>query len=53
MRLTVKKNIGYAYLPIELTAVGTSLEIEIFGKYVPAQVAPDVLYDPNGTALRN
>ena len=50
---TVKKNIGYACLPIELTPVGTRLEIEIFGRYVPAHVAPDVLYDPNGAALRN
>ena len=49
---TVRKNIGLAYLPLELATVGTPLEIEIFGDMVPAQVAPLVLYDPKGEALR-
>jgi glycine cleavage system aminomethyltransferase T len=49
---TVRKNIGLAYLPLELATVGAPLEIEIFGDMVPAQVAPPVLYDPKGEALR-
>ena len=49
---TVKKNIGLAYLPHELAKEGTALEIEIFGKLVPAHVAPRILYDPEGKALK-
>ena len=49
---TVKKNIGLAYLPLELTKEGTALEIEIFGELVPAYVAPRILYDPKGKSLK-
>jgi len=49
---TVKKNIGLAYLPLELSEEGTSLEIEIFGELVAAQVAPRIMYDPEGNALK-
>jgi 4-methylaminobutanoate oxidase (formaldehyde-forming) len=48
---TVKKNIGLAYLPLELAKEGTALEIEIFGEMVPAQVAPRIMYDPEGKVL--
>ena len=49
---TVQKSIGYVYLPLELAQVGTPLEIEVFGERVRAEVAPDVLYDPQGERLR-
>jgi 4-methylaminobutanoate oxidase (formaldehyde-forming) len=49
---TVEKNIGYAYLPLALTALGTQLEVESFGERFNAEVAADVLYDPQGTRLR-
>ena len=49
---TVRKNIGYAYLPVELAGAGKKFDIEIFGEMVPAQVVPDVLYDPKGETLR-
>ena len=48
---TVKKNIGLAYLPLELAEEGIPLEIEIFGKFIPAQVAPRIMYDPEGKVL--
>jgi 4-methylaminobutanoate oxidase (formaldehyde-forming) len=48
----VRKNIGYAYLPLELAKQGTKFEIEIFGEMVAAEVVPDVLYDPDGEAIR-
>jgi glycine cleavage system aminomethyltransferase T len=32
--------------------VGTKLEVEVFGKRVPAEVANDVLYDPKGDRIR-
>ena len=49
---TVKKNIGYAYLPLELAKPGTELEVEIFEKMIPAQVGPRVIHDPKGESLR-
>ncbi|MBW2428045.1 MAG: GcvT family protein, partial [Deltaproteobacteria bacterium] len=49
---TVRKNIGLAYLPLELAKEGTPLEIEIFGELMPAQVAPRILYDPRGEVLK-
>jgi 4-methylaminobutanoate oxidase (formaldehyde-forming) len=49
---TIGQNIGLAYLPLDLAAKGTRLEVEIFGERVRAEVAADVLYDPQGTHLR-
>jgi 4-methylaminobutanoate oxidase (formaldehyde-forming) len=48
----VGKNIGYAYLPLELAEEGTRLEVEMFGELVPAVTTADVLYDPPGKALK-
>jgi 4-methylaminobutanoate oxidase (formaldehyde-forming) len=49
---TVGRNIGLLYLSPELAAPGTALEVEVFGERVPAEVAPDVLYDPAGARIR-
>ncbi len=49
---TVGKNIGYAYLPVELATEGTPLEVEVFGERVKAEVAADVLFDPKGERIR-
>ncbi len=49
---TVSKNIGLVYLPLDLAREGTSLTVDVFGDMIPAQVAPDVLYDPKGEHLK-
>lgn len=49
---TVGKSIGLVYLPMEAAAIGTSLEIELFGERYAAQVDADVLYDPKGLKIR-
>jgi len=49
---TVRKNIGFAYLSVDMDPEKTKLEVEIFGETVAAEVAPDVLYDPTGAALK-
>ena len=49
---TVRKNIGFAYLPLDQVPEKTKLEVEIFGQTVAAEIAPDVLYDPAGEALK-
>ena len=40
----LKKAIGFAYLPIAATALGTQFEIEIRGRRVPARVVPRQFY---------
>jgi 4-methylaminobutanoate oxidase (formaldehyde-forming) len=49
---TIGRNIGLAYLPLELARPGVQLEVEVFGERIPAEVAVDVLYDPQGARLR-
>jgi 4-methylaminobutanoate oxidase (formaldehyde-forming) len=49
---TVRKNIGYVYLPSELAKEGTPLRVDVFGEMVPATVTANVLYDPSGARLR-
>jgi 4-methylaminobutanoate oxidase (formaldehyde-forming) len=41
---TIKKNIGFAYLPVDIINKKTNLEVEIFGQTVTAEIGPDVLY---------
>jgi 4-methylaminobutanoate oxidase (formaldehyde-forming) len=42
---TVRRTIGYAYLPAEL-GPGSEVQVEVFGELVPAEVTQDALYDP-------
>ncbi len=49
---TVGKNIGLAYLPLELAREETELSVEVFGEKVAARVERDVLYDAEGTRIR-
>jgi len=49
---TVKKNILYAYLPVDLAKPGTRLEIDLIEARRPGQVTAAVLYDPKGEHLR-
>jgi 4-methylaminobutanoate oxidase (formaldehyde-forming) len=49
---TVKKNILYAYLPPELARPGVRLEFELLEGRCMGEVAPTVLFDPQGERLR-
>ena len=49
---TVKRNIVYAYLPLELAKIGTKLNIDVFDAVHPAVVSASVLVDPKGERLR-
>lgn len=49
---TVKRNIVYAYLPLELAKTGTKLDIDVFDAVHPAVVSASVLVDPKGERLR-
>jgi 4-methylaminobutanoate oxidase (formaldehyde-forming) len=42
---TVRRNLAYAYLPVEI-GIGDAVEVEVFGERVPAEVGATVQYDP-------
>jgi 4-methylaminobutanoate oxidase (formaldehyde-forming) len=48
---TVARSIAYAYLPVSVD-VGSAVEIDIFGNWVPGEVAAEPLYDPKGELVR-
>jgi glycine cleavage system T protein len=49
---TVLRSIAYAYLPMELASPATRVEVEVFGRWVPAEVAAEPLWDPKGERIR-
>src|SRR5918995_633367 len=49
---TVRGNVALAYLPSEVD-IGDRVEVEVFGERVPAEVADDVLMDPEGKRVRS
>jgi 4-methylaminobutanoate oxidase (formaldehyde-forming) len=49
---TVGRHIGYVYLSTDLAQGRVPLEVEVFGRRLPAEVGPDVLYDPQGQRIR-
>jgi len=48
---TVARSIAYAYLPPGHDA-GTAVEVDIFGRWVAGEVAPEPLFDPRGERVR-
>ena len=48
---TVGRTIAYAYLP-RVLAAGAEIQVEVLGDPVAAELAADVLYDPNGSRQR-
>jgi 4-methylaminobutanoate oxidase (formaldehyde-forming) len=49
---TLGASIAYAYLPSELAATGTAVDVEVFGEWIAAEVADEPLYDPKGERIR-
>ncbi len=49
---TVKKNIFYAYLPVELAKQGNRFTVELIEGRREAEVTAPVLYDPKGEKLK-
>jgi len=50
---TVGASIAYGYLPVELAAVGTRGEVEVFGEWVGCTVSAEPLYDPEGLRMKS
>jgi 4-methylaminobutanoate oxidase (formaldehyde-forming) len=49
---SVGRSIAHAYLPTDLSAAGTRVEVSVFGERVGAVVAPGAPYDPKGERIR-
>ncbi len=49
---TLKKNILYAYLPVELAKAGTRVDLELIEGRRSGEVTATVLFDPKGEKLR-
>jgi dimethylglycine oxidase len=49
---SIGRCITYGYLPIDLAAEGTRLEIEYLGERLPATVSAEPMWDPKGERLR-
>jgi glycine cleavage system aminomethyltransferase T len=48
---TVGRNVALGYVPAEL-GEGAEVGIEVFGQVLPAEIAADVLYDPENARVR-
>ncbi|MCY4114828.1 MAG: FAD-dependent oxidoreductase [Chloroflexi bacterium] len=49
---SIGRGIAYGYLPITHAVAGTRVDILYFGERLPATVANDPLYDPDGSRVR-
>ena len=49
---TVERSIAYAYVPADRAEPGQPVEVEVFGEWIPGEVAPEPLFDPAGERLR-
>jgi len=48
----VGRSIAFAYLPAAQSEVGSAVEVEVFGEWVPGEIVRDPLYDPAGATIR-
>ena len=48
---SVERSIAYAYLPPD-AGPGTPVEVDVFGRWVPGEVAQEPLYDPAGERVK-
>jgi 4-methylaminobutanoate oxidase (formaldehyde-forming) len=48
---TVERSIAYAYMPADVE-LGTTVEVDIFGRWVAGELAREPLFDPKGERIR-
>jgi 4-methylaminobutanoate oxidase (formaldehyde-forming) len=49
---TVARSIAYAYLPVGQAVPGQPVDVELFGEWIPGEVAQEPLFDPRGERIR-
>ena len=50
---TINKGIAYAYLPIEHSKIGSTVEVEMFGIKKEAKISAEPLFDPMGERIKS
>jgi len=50
---TVERSIAYAYVPAAAATPGQAVEVEVFGRWIPGEVAEEPLFDPQGERIRS
>ena len=48
----VGASIAYAYLPVETSAIGTPVDVDLFGELIGGSVVAEPLYDPQNARIR-
>ena len=51
--IAVEASIAFAYVPAELAAPGTSVEILVFGTWIRGSIVKGPVYDPKGERVRS
>jgi glycine cleavage system T protein len=49
---SIQLSIAFAYLPIDYIAVGTEVEVLVFGNWINANIVKGPLYDPKGDKVK-
>ena len=49
---TVERSLAYAYVPPELARAGTTVELDVFGRWVGGEVVREPCFDPDGERIR-
>jgi 4-methylaminobutanoate oxidase (formaldehyde-forming) len=49
---TINKAIGYAYLPLEHTTPGTTVDVEFFGTWATGVICEEPLFDPENSKIK-
>ncbi|MCX6431173.1 MAG: FAD-dependent oxidoreductase [Actinobacteria bacterium] len=50
---SIDKAIAYAYLPLESSRVGTSVDVEFFGEWVSGIVSSEPIFDPTNSRIKS
>ncbi len=49
----VARSIAYAYVPAAQAEHGRPVDVEVFGEWIPGEIAREPLYDPTGARIRS
>jgi 4-methylaminobutanoate oxidase (formaldehyde-forming) len=49
----IARSIAYAYVPASQAEAGRAVEVEVFGEWIPGEIATEPLYDPSGARIRS
>ena len=51
--VSIRASVAFAYVPTSFSAIGTELEILVFGEWIEGKIVKGPLYDPKGKKVRD